>query len=199
MLRPGTEPDSKFVDSDVYIREDETISEPFDYNELLALAKREFIKFKKAEKFVSHTTQFEIKSLPTAITTANSMLFQFLELSGMSQDDITTFHMAVKEGIDNAYRHGNRKNDSKIIYIGFKMDAQKIKVVIRDEGPGFDFNYYLDASKRLSPEQSARKRHEDGLTGGLGIIMMKKSSDAIEYAKPGNCLTLVKNLRRNSN
>lgn len=199
MLRPGTTPEKKFWDSNVYIKEDETISEPFDYNELLALARREYIKYKKADKIVSHTTQFEIKSLPAAIETANSMLSQFIGLSGLSADEATSFHLAVKEGIDNAYRHGNRKKESKIIYIGFQMDALKIKVMIRDQGDGFDYSYYLDASKRLSPEQSARERHANGQTGGLGIIMMKKSSDSIEYVPPGNCLTLVKKLRKGGN
>ena len=168
-------------------------------HELLALAKRESIKYKKAKKVVSHTTQFEIRSIPAAIENVNSMLFQFLEMSGLSPDDTTEFHMAVKEGIDNAYRHGNKKNDSKIIQIGFQMDARKIMVAVKDEGSGFDYDYYLDASKRLSPEQSARQRHEEGLSGGLGIIMMKKSSDSIEYTAPGNHLTLIKNLRKGDN
>jgi len=199
MLRYGTTPEKKFSGSDIYIKEDETITEPFDYNELLALARREYVKYRRAKKIVSHITHFEIRSVPHAIENIYEMLYRFLEMSPLRQDELSTFHLAVKEGIDNAYRHGNKKNEKKIIYVGFRMDARKITVVIEDEGNGFDFAYYLDAAKRLSAEQSARLRHREGRTGGLGILMMKKSSDGISYTPPGNRLTLVKNIAREAN
>ncbi|MFH1706741.1 MAG: ATP-binding protein [Planctomycetota bacterium] len=192
MLRENPDPMRGFATRTVRVKEDGAIVEPFDYNELLALARREFQQYEQIRRVVSHGARFEILSTEQAIADVLNILPAFLDNSGMALDQIGTFLVAVKEAVDNAFRHGNGKDPKKLVRIDFRMDARKVMIAIEDQGQGFDYNFFIDQAKRMSAQESARERHRDDKTGGLGIIMMKRCTDKLEYSKPGNRVVLTK-------
>jgi len=63
-------------------------------------------------------------------------------------------------------------------------------VVVTDQGKGFDWRLYIE------PEQGAvdkvRERRQAGKLGGLGIMLMTKCVDKVEYNDSGNRITLTK-------
>jgi anti-sigma B factor antagonist len=194
MLRENPDPLRGFATRTVRVKEDEAIVEPFDYNELLAVARREFQQYEQIRRVVSHGARFEILSTEQALTDILNILPAFLENTGMAAEQVGTFLVAVKEAVDNAYRHGNARDPKKLVRIDFRMDARKVAIAVEDQGKGFDYAYYLDQAKRMSAQESARERHRDDKTGGLGIIMMKRCTDKLEYTKPGNRVVLTRML-----
>ena len=113
-----------------------------------------------------------------------------------TEEDRTAMCAAIKEGIDNAVVHGSGKNESKTIDINFLIDRSKLTVIVQDEGGGFDYEYYLaHVEDRDHLERARRNIIEEGRRGGLGIILMHRCTDRIEYSGVGNLLRLEKNLR----
>ena len=104
-------------------------------------------------------------------------------------------YAAVKEGIDNAVRHGNLSDPAKTVDVNVLVDRKKITIIVEDEGNGFDFEYYL---QRLDDEEAFEKAKrrilEEETRGGLGILLMYKCTDRLEYSGAGNILRLEKNL-----
>ena len=104
-------------------------------------------------------------------------------------------YAAVKEGIDNAIIHGNRSNSSRTVDVNFLVDQKKITAIIEDQGEGFDFDYYLrQVNTDEAFEKVKRRIVEEGVRGGLGILLMCKCTDRLEYSGSGNVLRLEKNL-----
>jgi len=91
-------------------------------------------------------------------------------------------------------RHSYKKDqENGSIWVEYKLDLQKLTIVITDEGErGHQFNPDL-----LSPVD--KEEYLKNLTkGGLGIYLIKKIMDEVKYTvAPGvsNCLTMVKYAR----
>ena len=70
--------------------------------------------------------------------------------------------------------------------------------MVSDEGSGFDHEQYLLRATTKDVVTSARERHEQGRMGGLGIMLMQKCTDRLEYNDIGNTVTLTKYLDSDS-
>ena len=46
--------------------------------------------------------------------------------------------VTVDEAVTNAIKHGNKFQEDKKVYIDIHIDVERIKIVVADEGPGFD-------------------------------------------------------------
>jgi len=70
-------------------------------------------------------------------------------------------------------------------------------VIVEDQGKGFDFEYYLSRiDSREAFEKARRRILEGGQRGGLGILLMHKCCNRLEYSGAGNIVRLEKNLGR---
>jgi anti-sigma regulatory factor (Ser/Thr protein kinase) len=126
------------------------------------------------------------------IDLAYSIGRKFLERAGFSENDNTNLLTALYEAIDNARRHGNKGNRSKRIHLYFTDSAQKVAVAVLDEGRGFDFATVLQESREQDLLMAARERYLAGKMGGLGIRLMLKCVDKIEYEMGGSKIVLTK-------
>lgn len=116
--------------------------------------------------------------------------------------------IALTEAIDNALHHGNLELSSKLregdgapwrelgairrasspyrerrIDITVNVNRERARIVIRDEGPGFD------VSKLPDPTDPSHLEAETG----RGVFLMRCFMDEVTYNAKGNELTLVKN------
>jgi anti-sigma regulatory factor (Ser/Thr protein kinase) len=66
---------------------------------------------------------------------------------------------------------------------------------VEDEGEGFDFKPHLLKVKQLSPGEQAKIRKDEGGKGGLGITLMARCTDTLEYLGKGNVVRMVKKLK----
>ena len=115
--------------------------------------------------------------------------------------------VAIQESLANALYHGNlecstdlRQDDERIFYdlanqrrnsepyrsrrihVTSTLDHREVRIVIRDEGPGFDTSC-LD--KPFDPEDLMR-------VGGRGMILIRTFLDEFIHNETGNQITLVK-------
>ena len=125
---------------------------------------------------------------------AQELAANLIRKTNLSAEEGTAFSAAFREAVDNANRHGHRSNEDRHIDVVFLLEPNRISITVEDEGEGFNWGYYLDQVKNLSPDKQAQLRREAGQRGGLGIMLMKKCTDVLEYVGKGNVVRLIKNL-----
>lgn len=103
------------------------------------------------------------------------------KLMQISGDGAMRLFIAINEGVNNAIFHGNKEDSSKKVYLTIEEMPNQIKVVIRDEGQGFE-NQESDDTTDLWGEH------------GRGLELIKHCVDCCWRNAVGNELTLVKKI-----
>lgn len=98
------------------------------------------------------------KSSLEMIDNAVHQLERFVHSSkDVEQVDLFKVNLMAREILTNAVRHGNKNDLSKNVYISyFLWTDHTFRLVVQDEGPGFDYFQYLDTIKR---EDELRVQH----------------------------------------
>ena len=52
--------------------------------------------------------------------------------------DIFEMRLALQDALANAIHHGNHDDPEKLIRVACEVDAERVLIDVRDEGPGFD-------------------------------------------------------------
>jgi serine/threonine-protein kinase RsbW len=175
---------------------DETIAEPFELADLVKLAEAELARMAEERNYFEHVMNFKFQTTEDLVEKANEVLTALLSQSGLDEDAQAALAVAFREAVDNAARHGNKYNEQRIIDAQYLVDREKVTVAIADEGDGFDTEIYLSRGVGGSPVEAARERTAAGGVGGLGIMLMLKCVDKLEYNYAGNKITLSKFIRR---
>lgn len=131
-------------------------------------------------KFTLKTSIFEIDNLPT-------YLDQALTGVNISSDKYNNILLAATEAVNNAIIHGNKNDIKKEIGLEFIVTDDFIKIIITDEGEGFDLEKIPDPTL---PENLLNEH-------GRGIFIMKHFVDELKVEKlqKGNSLILKINLK----
>lgn len=174
--------------------EDEYVVEPFEVREMVALAQAEYSRCKSESILFVQEACFELATRDDAIGDVCEKIEGMLHESGLPQEPADGYFYAIREAIDNARRHGNLSDSSKLIEVLYVLDKEKITVTVGDEGDGFDWTVQIERAKSTSPIEQARVRHSSGGYGGLGIGLMLRCTDKLEYLPPGNIVKLTKYL-----
>jgi serine/threonine-protein kinase RsbW len=180
---------------DFKIWENDYLIEPFEVLELFSLTEAELTRLPKDKKVLHQQVHFEFRTTQENVEKAYKLADVILRQAGVTADEATALYAAVKEGIDNAAIHGNRFDGEKSINVNFLVDLKKVTVLIEDEGTGFDYEYYLTRlDDQETFERAKRRILDEGVRGGLGILLMSKCTNRLEYSGAGNILRLEKNL-----
>jgi serine/threonine-protein kinase RsbW len=95
--------------------------------------------------------------------------------NGGSTEKIT---LAVDEAVTNIIKHAYKYSPDGDINLSVKCNGKKFIVSIVDHGITFDSS--------LVPEPNLKKYYEQRKVGGLGIFLMKKLMDEVEYRQIPN-------------
>ena len=101
---------------------------------------------------------------------------------GWPPADVFAVHLAVEEAIVNAIVHGNKLDANKKVHVECEVKADRVRVAIADEGPGFD--------PASVPDCTAEERLE--APSGRGVMLMRSLMTSIEYNAAGNAVVLEK-------
>ena len=93
------------------------------------------------------------------------------EHAGLDDDASHWVGMAVREGVANAIKHGNRLDTSKKVNAVFDLQGSRLEIEISDEGGGFDPGQVSDP---LNPSNLMK-------TSGRGIFYMRTFMDSVDY------------------
>jgi len=117
---------------------------------------------------------------------------ELFRLSNLNDDEADSLHTALREGVGNAIRHGNKHDMEKTVTYRCFRDDDKVICSIRDQGEGFDYKKALEKGKKGDAISAARERYLSGGLGGLGIMLMIRCVDLVEYNEAGNQIIITK-------
>ena len=91
--------------------------------------------------------------------------------------------IVLQELIINAIEHGNQFSDDKKVYVRFIITDSDLRLVVEDEGRGFDWKSALEYDEL---------NLEEGTERGRGIIITKMISDYLTYNQAGSRVYFLK-------
>lgn len=85
--------------------------------------------------------------------------------------------ISLTEAANNAMLHGNKGNEKKQVEIQYGVDdrGKNLSFIIKDQGPGFDYNGLPDPT---APENLER-------TSGRGVFLMMQLADMVVFSDKG--------------
>jgi len=145
-------------------------------------------------------------------TSLVSPLVRYLEdhigsLRLCDEHELVRIGVALHESLSNAINHGNLELDSDLrqddesiyyelaearkvmwpycdrkVYFDASLNGERVRFVIRDEGPGFNHQKILDPTAEENMER----------IGGRGLLLIRSFMDSVSFNGPGNEITLLK-------
>ncbi len=109
------------------------------------------------------------------------------EISGdynLSSELYGNILIATIEAANNAILHGNKLDENKRVNIKFKIEDKFLKIVVKDQGPGFDYQHIPDPT---APENIEK-------INGRGVFLMERLSDKIVFTENGSQVELIFNI-----
>lgn len=105
-------------------------------------------------------------------------------IAGFSEEERDSLAIAVTEIGNNAINHGNRRDPRKKVFVDITASAGEVRVVIRDEGPGFNPDLL---SNPLDPENLLRE-------SGRGVFIVRSLMDEVhfDFTGGGTQTTMIK-------
>jgi len=182
---------------DLQVMPDESITEPFELTDLVKLTESELARTAEERNYFDQVMYFRMQTNEEALERANDLINHVLGQSGLSEEAAAAFAVSFREALDNAARHGNKSDENRFIDVQYLLDREKATLAVTDEGEGFDTEIYLSRGVSGSPVEAARERNQAGGHGGLGIMLMLKCVDKLEYNYAGNKITLTRYIRKN--
>lgn len=168
----------------------EYICEPCSINQLMSFIDSEIKRHQNESNFFHHELYFSFPSKVAFIAKTNALLERIVIKSlKASNERLMGFLAAVREALDNAHRHGHAKIAEGHIRVLYLRNDEKITINIKDEGPGFSWQNYMEAAAQTEPISLAQAR-PIAIPGGLGIALMSRACDHLSYNELGNEIEL---------
>ena len=176
---------------DLSIIPNQHVEEPCSVDQIATFLLNEIKRDQNESQYFNHELYFGIPSSSDMVAKAARYIERVLSSSGAEIEFQKGAVIAgLREAMDNARRHGHQEDEKLHIRVLFLRDRDKITLVVKDEGNGFDYESVLEDinEEKHADLASARPIH---MAGGLGIPLMKKSSSQIKYNDLGNEVSLV--------
>jgi len=183
------------VMSEVSIVGDENLAQPFEFRQLLDSADAEIMRSAEEELIFLQQLNIQLPTDEPSIEKVIDMVHKLLETSSLNEEGQVAMSAAFREAVVNAAQHGNKYKKDRKIEVQYLLDAEKITTVVKDQGGGFNHEQYVKSGSTRDAISAARERHAQGRMGGLGIMLMLRCCDRLEYNQNGNQLTLTKFLK----
>jgi len=181
--------------ADFRIWENDYLVDPFEMMELFHLAETELRRVPKDRRAILQQVRFQFRSQEALVERAGDLARNLIEQSGLDESAGTALFAAYKEAVDNGIRHGNKGSPDRFMDVNYVLESRKITISVEDEGKGFDYEYYLSRTHSQEAFELAKRRIlQEGRRGGLGILLMRKCTDRLEYRGPGNVVVLEKSI-----
>jgi two-component system OmpR family response regulator len=136
---------------------------------------------------------FRLRSATRYLEELNQWLASLFLFTPLSEVQVKHLMLAVRELGTNAIEWGHQKQVERIVTVTYRIDPEKVIIVIRDTGPGFDPANVPHAVRPEDPVAHLQVREALGLRdGGCGILMARGLVDELQYNATGNEVRLVK-------
>ncbi len=113
------------------------------------------------------TVDTMLDSTLDSVDTAETETLRIAGEIGFPEEDLHKIGMAVRECVVNAVVHGNRYNSRKKVHFQVLKGSDRLTIVVRDEGEGFERHSLPDP---LAEENLLRQ-------SGRGLLLMEAFMD----------------------
>lgn len=142
-----------------------------------------FLENEELNPFLERTIHIEIPSQLRFIKGIAHNIIADARLMGYDEHELRDkIPVTVDEAVTNAIKHGNKFQEEKRVTIEVSINTDRIKMVVADEGDGFDVNAVPDPTDPMNFLKPS----------GRGILFMTIGMDDVRYNEKGNMLTLIK-------
>jgi anti-sigma regulatory factor (Ser/Thr protein kinase) len=122
----------------------------------------------------------------------NRLLARLLQAAGLGPRQVQRLAHAAREVAANAIEWGHRLRPERRVALTCRLGADKVVVVVRDTGPGFDPCALPHAARADDPVSHLAERAARGLReGGFGLLLAGGLVDELRYNETGNEARLV--------
>jgi anti-sigma regulatory factor (Ser/Thr protein kinase) len=135
---------------------------------------------------MSDTLEIKLKNKVSELDGVNQTLREFGQRHGLASKVIHDLNLAMEEILTNIISYGYTDNREHEVKVRLSAQLGEVSVEIEDDGQPFN---PLEA-----PEPDITKPLEERKIGGLGIHLVRKLMDSLEYKRQGarNLLTIKK-------
>ncbi len=119
----------------------------------------------------------KFSSKPENITIVEKFIDDLRAELNIGDDVYGNILISLTEAANNAMLHGNDADESKTVEISWSVDerGKTLSFIIKDQGPGFDYNNLPDPT---APENLER-------TSGRGVFLMMQLADMVVFSDKG--------------
>lgn len=125
-----------------------------------------------------------IESKIDNVSLIEKFIDDFSEENKINADLYGKILIATIEAVNNSIVHGNKEDVNKSVYLEMQKEGNQIKVYVKDEGEGFDYENIPDPT---IPE-NLENIH------GRGIYLMNHLADEVNFYKDGSVVQMIFNL-----
>ena len=113
----------------------------------------------------------EIRSDPDLLPELEEFIIELAKKYNLNDEKLNSLALSFSEAASNSIVHGNKLDANKKIKITVKVDNDKMMVIIKDEGKGFNIDSVPDPTK---PENILKD-------SGRGIHIMRSFLSELKY------------------
>jgi len=137
--------------------------------------------------------QVELNSESSLLLEVNEFLTGICRETPLDSEQIAHLRQAIMEMGQNAIEWGNRHREERLVRIRYRAYEDRVEVLIRDEGPGFNPSCLPHAASADDPIAHMDVREKLGIReGGFGLMISRGMLDELRYNAQGNEVTLLK-------
>ena len=137
--------------------------------------------------------RIELNSSPSFLHEVNDFLVGLYRVTPLAADQIQHLQQAVLEIGQNAIEWGNRSRVDSLVRLDYRVFDDRVEIVIRDEGSGFDRANLSHAATPDDPLAHMDVREQLGLReGGFGLLITGGMVDEMHYNDAGNEVLMIK-------
>ena len=127
----------------------------------------------------------KLRSNPQNILEVEQFVSELMSKYEINSDLHPNILISLTEAVNNAIRHGNEEDESKIVSVDLHKNNDTLSFRICDEGTGFDPKVVPDPTQ---PENIQK-------CGGRGVFIMQQLCDQMSYKSNGSIVELVFKLK----
>jgi DNA-binding response OmpR family regulator len=170
------------------------VTKPYGVDDLFeAIASARAWRDSIRERALQGEIHVELNSEINFLKDLNDFLMMVCQSTPLSNEQVIQLRQAVMEMAQNAIEWGNLHETDRLVNITYRVYDDRLEIVVRDQGPGFDRTTLPHAAVAGDPFSHLDVREKLGLrAGGFGLLICQGMVDEMRYNDLGNEVTLIK-------
>jgi len=170
------------------------VSKPYGAEELFqAIADARSWRHRMEQGQIRGEIHVQMNSEVSFLQEVNDFLMSLSLAIPFTYDQVLSLRQALLEMGQKAIERGNRHRSEMLVDITYRIHADRVEIVIRDQGSGFDKAKLAHAATAENPIAHMGVREKLGLReGGFGLLITNGMVDEMRHNETGNEVTLIK-------